>query len=430
MKPEDKKMEGLEETLKTISEGTEKSLVEIKATNDSVTELNEKVVSMDALISEADEKRAKSDGELAKLVESMNGQSEKITGLRKLLNHNLGESGADDWLHIFGKWMAGVMHQKRDGVVPDQFKVDGYDFETRGQKANATTQVDANAGWLIPDILFPELMKAEDIYGNLLPLIRQVTMPCGGTMKVNQQATMASVSWRCAECTEIPETSLLLDQLELKPCLLGGIVPASQELVNYPGVNFFEIVAENMIQSIVEKKEMAILQADHTAGGAAAPPSDGVLVDSNVHDITAGLPHAPTLKDYLAFIGAAVANYPALMRTGLLILPLARHFELISLMVDKSCSSPAWAAMAPGSPSSPLGWPAISHPGMTIGAVDWAAFLNPKDILGAGNGTVSVDINPYGAGWTSNCLSIKVYTCFDWILLNAKGMSKGDYAAS
>ena len=220
------KMENIESTLDDISKGTKKSLESINGLTDNVNSLNEKVINFETAIAESDAKSAASAKQLEDMATVIEGQGEKMTGLRKLLNHKHGESGADDYLNIFGKWLKGVYHLKREGSVPDQYKIDGYDF---AEKA-ATTQDDGNAGFLIPDILYPELVAMEDIYGELLPLVRSIPVSPGTTLKINQQATKAAASWRCAECTEIPETAILLNQLTLDPCLLGGIIPVSQEL--------------------------------------------------------------------------------------------------------------------------------------------------------------------------------------------------------
>ena len=418
-------MEKLEKTLEGISIGTEKMVTEVSSLSESVEEVGKRVASIEEINKEAEVNSAASAKLIEDIADKYDGQEKRITGIRKLLEHNHGKSGSEDWLNIFGKFILGVYHQKRHGRVPDQFLLDGYDFT---QKANATTQVDTNAGFLVPDILFPELLAAEDIYGNLLPLVRSINMSPGSTLKINQQATKAAASWRCAECTAVPESEILLEQLTLEPCLLGDIIPVSQELFNYPGANFAEIVADNTMRSIVEKKEFGILQGDSAVGGAAAPPADGVLVDTGVFDILAGLPADTTLEDYLTFIGAAVDNYNALFVSGVLFLPLSRYFALMSNMVSKLAVSPGWDSMKPGAPGSPLGYPAVPHAGMQM-TEDWAAFLNPQDIVTATTGGMSIDINPYASpGWSSHCISIKMYTYFDWVLSNVGGMSKGDYA--
>ncbi len=73
---------------------------------------------------------------------------EKVKELRTLLEHEHGKSGAQDWYNMAAKWLAGSYYHAKYGQVPEQFKIEGYEFGRSVTKAvaNFDTTTGATAG--------------------------------------------------------------------------------------------------------------------------------------------------------------------------------------------------------------------------------------------------------------------------------------------
>ncbi len=353
----------------------------------------------------------------------MDNRISQIKGLIKLHAHSNSEAKAT--LKGLGTFLQDIQKFKQSRSQSGQFT--DYDFVSRGlNNKAATTQDDGNAGFLLPDVLLPGVQAIKDAVIGLLPLIPKIQMPPGTTLKINKEATRVSASWRMTECTDIPETALLLEQNTIEPALLGGIVPVSQELFNYPGAGFGELVAATALAAVMAVEESGLLQADDSVGGAAAPPSDGILVDANVQDFAAGIALPGGYAELLDFVQYAIDAVPSLYNAGVLIL---HPVKAINLLKEAAAATTLNGGLGATMPAQIGGLSVIYSEFSKVSTVHNAIILDPNDII-AGEAAYRFDVNPYGSGWTTNCVSLKCYSYFDWALIRPDRIFKADYLTS
>jgi len=361
------------------------------------------------------------------LSQSHDALESRIKQVRSLMNH-MAQTDPDTkhTLEGLGDFLLDIRNHKTQQPMSGMHS--DYDFQSRGlnstTKANATTQSDVNAGFLVPDILEGGINLIRNAIVGLLPLVPKIQLAPGSTLKINKEATRVSASWRMAECTAIPETDLLLDQMEVSPALIGGIVPVSQELFNYPGAGFGELVAITALSAVIAKQEASLIAGDSSIGGAAAPPADGVLVDAAVIDYATGITLPGGYSELLDFIQFAVDTVPSLYGTGVLIM---HPSKAVNLLKQAAAATTLDGGLNQSLPTQIAGLTLVFSEFMLDGGTQKALIMDPSDVL-VGETPFRVDVNPYASpGWASNCLSLKTYAYMDWVLMRPERMFKTDF---
>jgi len=366
-------------------------------------------------------------GQLAQVnAKNINQLKDKMSGIRGLINEM--SPGQRKVTQKLGEFVQAVARFKQNGHAPDgEFST--YDFQGRGRGSetmtkSATTQADGNAGYLIPDLLMPEVQLLAGQVNALLERCRVVDMPPGSTMNINLEATRVLPSWRMAECTEIPESEVLLTQDNLTPGLLGSVTPVSSELFNYPGGAFAQLIGATALVSFTDVMEAAIIQADSAVGGAAAPPADGILVDTNTTEFVAGIALPGGFVELLAFLKAAITADPSLMGRAVLVIPPHKAF---SLLEEASGATTINGGLGMQIPANIAGFPLLLSQAASTGAADHAILVDPQEVL-VGGTNYEIDVNPYGAGWTSNCIALRLLGHRDWMFTRPGAIHWAAYA--
>jgi len=350
-----------------------------------------------------------------------------IAEMRALLENKHGPSGAEDVKQIINKWLKGVYHQTRYGKVPDEFKLDGYDFEAGGRsKADMTTTTAATAGYLVPTLVRQEVYEMRDLYGSLLPYLTKIQCQAGVAMTIPRDLVQNTAYWR-AQGSALGDTPATFQGGTVTPKLVGNVSNIANEMLSAPGASIAEVLTKRMIRSLIRAEETGVLQGDDDGvGDGTDPPSDGILIlgstsdQTNVADMT--------VAKFQLFITESLVDNALLYDTQNAIIvthPAKWRGTKILALGATVASSPV--NVLQGGPDTFEGYKVIPHPAAKISTTYWITMFDPGEVIFANSGQLAVDLNPLGSGWHSNETALRVFTHSDWELGSAAHYSKADY---
>jgi len=363
--------------------------------------------------------------------------AEKVTELRAILRSKYGEAGADEWRKTLGKFICGAFQYAKTGRVRDDCKIDGFDYAAAAGEDYAkvyTIGTAATAGSLIPTAVLPGLMALRQVIGVIIPKCMSITIPPLSSMVVNSDSVMPTAAYILTEGNALSnQTTMEISTDTVSPKLIGSTVTVQNELLNFPGIGFAEIMGVRMMEAIIAKEEYGIL-----AGTVAGTyPSEGVTGTVTGLNAQTALATA-TVQNMLTFLGECVADFPGSYMTSenqLFISP-ARYFALAGEAVGTNVGAAlAWANPTTGVPPTFFGYPLLQHPGaVNIAGTTHSVILgNPKTIVFAHSGQIAVDFNPYATGtntgWLANNTWMRAMTHSDWSIGAPKSWHKATITA-
>lgn len=416
MTPE--KLEALGHKLQAIVEGQEKADAAQAKVDETLEELKAGFETVTDNL-EVETQRAKRD----------------IDGLKAIMHKDLGVSGTQDWLMEMAKFVSGMWHAGNGMKVPDELsmsngvKIEDLMSQARQEKAAADfttgTASAPHAGYLLPEILRPGIVPLKDIYGNLYPRLTKFTAPAGVNIHMPKDVASPTANWRSGgQVTTIGEEATPMDfsRGTLNTEVLGCYIQISNELLKNPSVNFGAVATSRLLRAILKGVENGVLNAD----SSGAPPSDGLLVDTNVNN--QGNVTSATFANVVTFLQACIADDDSASDEGqstLLLTPT----DMLALAAEAVGASEltgmlVWGNPRTGAPTTLLGYDVIKHPGMTA-TNRHMALADLSNIFLAEDPSFTIDVNPWlEKAFTENASWLRVFNHYDWELGQAGEMHK------
>lgn len=329
----------------------------------------------------------------------------------------LGRSGADDFYNEFAGTVKALHEYRARGSVPKHMER----HLARLQEVNREKVVTfdsvtaATAGYLAPEQWVAVLDAIRDIAGAILPRCTRYLVPAGRTVHVPAEGTRPSASWQLTQGGAMAELTATFGEYELQPKLLGAYYKASAELFDLPDVQFGRIMADSMMRAWVRAMETALL-----AGVAASTaPGDGLLVKSGTHDLT-NLPASLTEAGMATFLAEAVAQYPALVDSGVFVLHPAKYAGLLGDAISNETSHLTYG------PRRWAGIEVLLAEATKVSSTYYGLLVDPRDLIVAQSPGYQIDVDR-SLGFTSNQVYARLLAHADFDFMATK-VCKADHS--
>jgi HK97 family phage major capsid protein len=266
-----------------------------------------------------------------------------------------------------------------------------------------------------------------------------ITIPPLSSMVVNSDSVMPTAAWAVNGTTPtegyalVDQTTMTVSTDTVKPMLVGSTVTVQNELLNFPGIGWAELMGVRMMEAIIAKEEYGILAG--TVAGAY--PSEGVT--GTVAGVNAQTALATaTVQNLTTFLGECDVDFPGstMDPNSQLFISPTRYWALAGQAVGTNVGAAlAWANAATGAPPIFFGYPILRHAGAVniAGTTHSVIFGNPKTIVFAHSGQIAVDFNPYATGtntgWLANNTWMRAMTHSDWSIGAPKAWHKATITA-
>ncbi len=323
----------------------------------------------------------------------------------KILIKHQGRKRALEIMDTMSKWQKGLVQHKAGVPISDRYKIEDYSYNK-----SATTQVDGNAGFLVPELVSAEVAAVLQEYGQILPRISQVEVPAGGRIRVNELITLPVAVLRTTECTALTAMAMALNETPkyIQPDFVGGVLPVSNEMLNAPGANFSELFFNLLVDVTVGAQEKLILQQ----------AVKGLLVDTAVIDqdpVDTTDPISVT-----RFVTDALVTNTALSNAdhSLIIAP-----PTIMPQMATAGANPIMKC-GPGGAARFICYDMVPHVHSQNGPW-YISMVDTRNIFYATGGSLIMDINPFING-NNNCSLIKGGQHFDFALCHQTLMSRAE----
>lgn len=405
----------------------------IKGLADGVKDIGarlDKVPTMEDLEKSRAEAKAAQEQALA-VKEQLDVATNDLVSLRKMLEHNLGKSGAMDFNRELDLFVKAVWHQKARRKMPQWLEKAAADY---------VTDVDATGGYLAPTLLANEVIKLSLAHGQIFPAVNKVTVPPGTAIVFPYESVLASVAWRAGTSSGIqglagtevdPHVAWGADTL--RPEWINGYVKISNEAMTSPGISIPQNLAMQLVAQIVRKIEFGILKGyvgTATAHTGRTAPHNGVLYASSVNEQAAAATVTLALVD--KFIGECLADHEGSANTDentLVTTPAVAH----QLKTGLTQQGMDWGNVAQGIFPVLRGYRFLTSPFVTRAnptAVRNHILMTPlQKVTVAWSGSFGIDFNDRGEGWTSNETWLMVGTHADFTLGNPAMHHKAVFTA-
>lgn len=416
----------MDESLKLALEAMEKRLTDVGAALPSAEERKKDREDVQAALAKSGESAA----EIARL-------SDRVTELRALHKAMFGKTGADDWAKTFGRFICGAFQYQRTGRVREDCKIDGFDYAAAAGEdytKNYTIGTAATAGSLVPTAVLPGLMALRQVTGVIIPKTLSIVIPPLSSLVVNSDSVMPTAAYVTTEGNALADqTTMAISTDTVKPMLIGSTVTVQNELLNFPGIGFAEIMGVRMMEAIIAKEEYGIL-AGTVAGSYPSEGVTGTVTGLNAQTALA----TATVQNLITFLGECDADAPGSVNDpgSMLFIAPTRYWALAGQAIGTNVGAAlAWANVATGVPPIFMGYPIMRHPGCVniAGTVSSVIFGNPKTVLFAHSGQLAVDFNPYATGtntgWLANNTWMRAMTHSDWSIGAPKAWHKATITA-
>ena len=363
--------------------------------------------------------------------------SNDLNGIRKMLEHGLGASGAQDFDHELNSFVKAVYHAKRGMRMPDWLSKAAHDY---------VTDIDARGGYLVPRLLANEITKLTLVHGQVWPLVNKVTIPAGVQFTVPWESVLSTATWRHGGAgtaqgtagTEVdPGVEWGADVLA--PKWLHGIKWISNEAMTAPGISIPQNLAMQLVAQIIRGIERAIIagyRGTPTAATGRNAPSHGLLYNGSVQSQSAAATVTLALID--KFIGECLDDHEGSADTqeNYLLTTHAVGHQLKSTLTQQGLD---WGNVARGTYERLRGYQFVMNPFVTRAqptAVRNHIILSPLGKITVGwSGQIVIDFNDraIGAttavGWTANETGLLVGTHADYGLGNPAMHHKAVFTA-
>lgn len=323
-----------------------------------------------------------------------------IDGTKAAAAARLGKSGAEDFF-------SGLADIARAAVT----RAGGPSYAKAADLLSIST--DARGGYIVPDDYATQLDDMLTAYGDLLGMVRFVQGEPGRPLHVPYWSTAPEASWQTTEGGEMTEADAQVARATLTPRVLGAYSTFSNELLAVQkSVDLGAVIANQLVTSIGEKLEYALLLGDDSAG---AYPHDGLLVASGVNSQTALA--TPTAANLWTFIRESLEDVPGLIdgESVLVTTPAVWAALLSSSAVNEYTSS------ADGAGRRFAGWRVAVSPA-AISTTNRVLMLNPKSVWVA-RSQYLLDVDPFGL-FTSNRSRMRVVAHVDYAVPQPANVSK------
>lgn len=338
--------------------------------------------------------------------------AEQAVLTEQLLAVRHGKKGAQDVLMDFSKFIAGAYRAKNGLTIPDDWTIDGQKVKALVEKAlvDFTTTTDATAGFLVPDILMPEIRELKDIYGTFIGQVTEITAPAGVSVKFNADAARPVAAFRAQQGALIPEesTPMSFAQDSVVSELLGTHITIANEMLNAPGGNFSAVSTVRLMHAIVTNAEFGMIAGTTGAGY----PSDGILADATAQTTLATM----TFANLVTFLQECLADNEYSFNTQANKIFMTPG-DLLALAGESLAGALVWGKPEEGIPTRLLGYEMVTHPSFNNGSAKHVVLGDPKSISLVNDGKFSIDISPHaGTSFVDNSSILRAFNHYDWNL--------------
>jgi HK97 family phage major capsid protein len=278
-----------------------------------------------------------------------------------------------------------------------------------------TVSTDGRGGYLVPDDYAGQLDTLLTAYGPLLGAVRFVQAEPQRPFKVPYFSTAPQATWQTTEGGTMTEADAQVSELSLTPKLLGGYCEFSNEMLEVTqSIDFGATVANQLVQSIAEKLEYAILLGDDSAG---AYPHDGLLVASGTSSQTAL--STPIVSSLWGFVRETLEDLPGLISGNSVIVTTPAAYAAFAA----NSTTAAYTSMFTNDGGQPRfnGWRVVVSPA-AISTTHRVLMFDPSNVWVA-RSSYRIDTDPYSS-FTSNRTKLRVVGFFDYGVPQPANISK------
>lgn len=363
------------------------------------------------------------------LTERMDAETKAIKAA--LAETHGGKSGAEDFLHMMGKFMIGLAQQKRHGRVNPDFKFRGEQAVADViQKAATTfdTTTNASAAYLLPEILRPGVIELGDLYGNLSPLLTRFTVPAGQSLRITRQISNPVASWRTTQGGAMTESGggsapndvpMAFGSTTMVTELLYVYFTIANELLNNNGIGFAALATAEALKAMNRKLEYDVL-AGTDSGGA---PSDGVIATATDQGTIA----SATFANVVEFLELALADNSLAFDTtrNTLFMHPKNALTLAAQAVGNSelTGMLVWGDPRRGVPTTLLGYPVVTHPGCYNGTSYHMLLGDPRKIFVGEDASYGIDFSEH-VKFGDFETALRIVNHHDWVIPQASEWHK------